>query len=77
MARHQYYVVKHENEWKIKYNGTHYGPYDTQRVAIRYAVDAAHKAGEKGDDAQVLVQGSDNKFRIEWTYGNDPYPPKG
>lgn len=77
MSRAQYFVVKHEGEWKIKYNGEHFGPYRTQAGAIKSAVDAAHKAGKKGNDAQVLIQGADNKFRAEWTYGNDPYPPKG
>jgi len=71
------FVVRHQNEWKISYNGKHYGPYDTQKQAIRDAVDAAYKAGQKGHDAQVLVQGTDSKFRTEWTYGNDPYPPPG
>lgn len=74
MARVQYFVVLHEGQWKIKFQGKHYGPYTTQKEAIRGAVDAAHKA--KGD-AQVLVQGQDNQFRTEWTYGNDPYPPRG
>jgi hypothetical protein len=77
MARLQYVVVLHQNEWKISFQGKHYGPYQTQRTAIRAAVDAAHKAGKNGDDAQVLIQGTDNKFRTEWTYGNDPYPPPG
>ncbi len=77
MARSQYFVVLHEGRWKIKHNGTHYGPYATQKEAIRKAVDAAHGSGKKGYDAQVLVQGKDNKFRTEWTYGNDPYPPPG
>ncbi len=77
MARTQYFVVLHNGEWKIKLDGKHYGPYKTQRAAIRDAVDAAHKSGEKGLDAQVLVQGTDNKFRTEWTYGHDPYPPPG
>jgi hypothetical protein len=54
MSRAQYFVVSHEGQWKIKFQGQHYGPYNTQRDAIRAAVDAAHKA--KGD-AQVLVQG--------------------
>ena len=63
--------------WKINYDGEHYGPYATQGDAIRAAVDAAHKAGENGDDAQVLVQGQNNHFRTEWTYGHDPYPPPG
>ena len=77
MARAQYFVVLHSNEWKIKFDGQHYGPYTTQAHAIRAAVDAAHNAGQKGHDAQVLVQGTNNQFRTEWTYGNDPYPPRG
>lgn len=74
MARAQYFVVLHEGQWKIKYDGKHYGPYATQKAAIRAAVDAAQKAQ---GDSQVLVQGQDNQFRTEWTYGHDPYPPPG
>lgn len=78
MARHEYYVVFHENEWKVKYNGKHYGPYRTQRIAYEDAVEAAQKAGRKGEQAQVFIQRRDNnQFRIEWTYGKDPYPPPG
>lgn len=77
MARLQYFVVNHQNQWKISFNGKHYGPYKTQGAAIMEAVDTAHKAGQKGYDAQVLVQGANNQFRAEWTYGNDPYPPRG
>lgn len=77
MARAEYYVVLHNEQWKIKVNGQHHGPYQTQRAAIRAAVDAAHASGSKGLDAQVLVQGEDHKFRAEWTYGHDPYPPRG
>jgi hypothetical protein len=77
MARLQYVVVLHQSEWKISFQGKHYGPYATQKAAIRVAVDAAHESGAKGSDAQVLVQGENNQFRTEWTYGNDPYPPKG
>jgi Uncharacterized protein conserved in bacteria (DUF2188) len=77
MARTQYVVVIHNGEWKISFDGKHYGPYATQKSAIRAAVDAAHKAGNQGHDSQVLIQGENNKFRTEWTYGNDPYPPPG
>lgn len=77
MARIHYYVVLHSGQWKIKLDDKHYGPYATQADAIRAAVDAAHKAGENGHDAQVRVQGTNNQFRTEWTYGHDPYPPRG
>lgn len=77
MARTQYFVTLHEGEWKVRLNGKHYGPYQTQKLAIRAAVDAAHKEGAAGRDAQVLIQGANNQFRTEWTYGHDPYPPAG
>lgn len=77
MARTQYFVVNHQGQWKVSLNGTHYGPYNSQSSAIRAAVDAAHTEGRNGREAQVLVQGANNQFRAEWTYGNDPYPPKG
>jgi len=77
MARAQYFVVLHQGEWKISFNSQHYGPYATQALAIKAAVDTAHKSGSGGHDAQVLVQGQNNQFRTEWTYGHDPYPPRG
>ncbi len=77
MARAQYFVVKKSGQWQIAHNDNHFGPYETQKAAIRAAVDAAHSSGRKGIDAQVFVQNEQNQFRTEWTYGNDPYPPKG
>jgi hypothetical protein len=70
MARAQYFVVLHEKQWRIKLDEQRYGPYSTQAAAIRTAVDAAHSAGRKGFDAQVLVQSTTNhQFRTEWTHG--------
>jgi hypothetical protein len=44
--------------------------------AIQDAVAAACRAGKRGQDAQVIVQGEDLLFRTEWTYyGHDPYLP--
>lgn len=74
MSRTQYVVVLQQGQWKIALEGKHYGPYDSQRDAIRVAIDTAHK---NAGDSQVLVQGENNQFRTEWTYGHDPYPPAG
>jgi hypothetical protein len=68
----QYLVVRDQGQWKISLNGTHYGPYATQRDAVRAAVNAAHEAGRMGLNGQVLLR---DQFRVEWTYGKDPYPP--
>ena len=70
--RAQYFVVLHNGEWRITFEGKHYGPYDTQADAIEQARIAAKKSHDNGRKAQVLVQGKDNKFRTEWTYGDDP-----
>ena len=68
MAHTPFIVFREQGQWSIKSKGVHYGPYPTQRDAIRAAVDAAHQAG-----GQVLLQ---DQMSIEWTYGKDPYPPR-
>ena len=72
MAHTPYIVFRDQGQWHVKSNGVHYGPFPTQRDAIRAAVDAAYEAGRKGLNGQVLLQ---DQFRTEWTYGEDPYPP--
>jgi Uncharacterized protein conserved in bacteria (DUF2188) len=59
MDRDQYFVVLHKGEWKIKHNGRHSHPYETQADAIRSAIEAAHAAHREGGLSQVLVQGQD------------------
>jgi hypothetical protein len=76
MARTIYYVLKDGDQWKIRLNDKDFN-YSTQAAATKAAVDAAHKNGAKGFDSQVLIQGRDGKWQTEWTYGHDPYPPKG
>jgi hypothetical protein len=78
MVRDVYTVVLYEKQWKVRFAGKHTGPYSTQQDAITAAVDAAHKSGEKNPEgAQVRVQDANNRFRTEWTYGKDAYPPGG
>ena len=68
-----YIVFRDQGQWSIKSNSVHYGPYATQRDAVRAAISAAHEAGLKGLNGQVLLE---DQFRVEWTYGKDPYPPQ-
>ena len=73
MAHTPFVVFRDQGQWKVKSKSVHYGPYATQKDAIRAAVDAAYEAGLNGLSGQVLLQ---DQFRAEWTYGKDPYPPK-
>jgi hypothetical protein len=77
MARLKYVVGFHNNQWKVIHGGYPIRTYATQKEAMQGAVDLAHSAGRSGHDVQVLVQGTDSKFRTEWTYGHDPYPLRG
>jgi len=56
MAHTPFIVFREQGQWSIKSKGVHYGPYPTQRDAIRAAVDAAHEAGRKDFYGQVLLQ---------------------
>jgi hypothetical protein len=73
----RYLVLRHEDVWLIKFDGEEYGPYKSEREAMLFAIDAAHKLGEQGEDTQVLRLDEDAAARPVWTYGEDVYPPRG
>ena len=72
----QYFVLNDDGHWKIKAGYRFTGPYDSQTEAMYAAIDYAEKDGQAGRAAEVLVQGEDRAYRVEWTYGRDPYPSK-
>ena len=76
MTHARYYVVQHDDTWIIKFDDEEFGPYKSKSEAMLFAIDAAHKLGESGEDAQVLLMGENNHVRPEWIYGRDPYPPR-
>jgi hypothetical protein len=41
-----------------------------------FAIDAAQKLGEHGENAEVCLMGENGHFRPEWIYGKDAYPPR-
>lgn len=78
MARKIYVVSPDSTFWKVSLDGRVIrAGFTTQKAASDFAVHAAHADGRNGNDAQVLIQGADGRFRTEWTYGHDPYPPRG
>ena len=40
-----------------------------------FAIDAAQKLGENGEETQVLRVDENGDASPAWTYGLDPYPP--
>ena len=72
----QYLVLRREDAWFIKFQGEEFGPYQSEREVMLFAIDAAHKLGSQGKDTEVLQVGETGETRLMWTYRLDPYPPR-
>ena len=74
--RTRYIVVRQDALWFIKFDDEEYGPYNSEREAMLFAVEAAHMLGQQGEPTQVLLLDENGEAHPEWTYGLDPYPPR-
>ncbi|MEP9389013.1 DUF2188 domain-containing protein [Mesorhizobium sp. KR9-304] len=72
MERMAYVVMPDGTGWKVKCNGVDYPYYSTRDEAVGAAVQAAYEAGRLGYDALVLIQDSEGRVQVEWTYGQAP-----
>lgn len=71
------YILSHGPMWKIQckhcgMNALSLHKDDAQHDARRHVANLP-----KGTLSQIIVQRQDGKFQAEWTYGKDPFPPKG
>ena len=74
-AHTRYLVVRQEECWFITFNGEEFGPYRSEREAMLFAIDAAQKLGEQGEDTQVFWSTrAAKRSRSGPTAG--PYPPR-
>ncbi len=72
----RYLVMRQQDVWFITFNGEEFGPYQSECEAMLFAVDAAHKLGENGEETQVFRVDENGDASLVWTYGLDSYPPK-
>jgi hypothetical protein len=72
----RYIVVREGDVWFIKFDGEQYGPYNSEREAMLFAIEAAHTLGRQGEPTQVLRLDESGEAHPEWTSGLDPYPPR-
>jgi hypothetical protein len=71
------YLVSHRSDgWFIAFDGEEFGPYKTEREAKLFAIDAAHKLNEQGEETQVLLVDEDGEAQPVWSSGHDSYPPR-
>lgn len=74
MSGKNQYVVRNGEGWGVRGEGNSKltKAFETQREAINFGRDIA-----RNQEAELRIQGRDARFREAWSYGNDPYPPKG
>jgi hypothetical protein len=73
--RVRYLVVRQEDVWFIKFEGEEFGPYQSEREAMLFAIDAARLLGEQGERTEVLRLDETGQATPVWIYGHDRYPP--
>lgn len=74
MSRKNQYVVRNGDGWGVRGEGNERltRSFERQSDAIDYGRGIARNQG-----SELRIQGEDGKFREAWSYGNDPFPPKG
>jgi hypothetical protein len=74
MSGKNQYVVRNGENWGVRGegNGRLTANYATQQEAISRGREIARSEG-----SELRIQGENGRFREAWSYGNDPYPPKG
>ncbi len=73
MKKNQY-VVRNGNGWGVRGEGSSRltSKHATQGEAIQHGRSIA-----QNQSSELRIQGEDGKFREAWSYGKDPFPPKG
>ncbi|MBC7675384.1 MAG: DUF2188 domain-containing protein [Rhodoferax sp.] len=68
------YVVRNGDKWGVRGEGNKQltRSFETQREAISFGRGIA-----KNQESELRIQGQDARFREAYSYGNDPFPPKG
>jgi hypothetical protein len=74
--RKRYLVVRREDVWFIRFGGEEFGPYKTEREAKLFAIEAAHKLGEQGEETEVLLSDEAGAISPVWIHGQHAYPPR-
>lgn len=73
MAQRKIYrVVPAASKWQVKHEGIVLSTHQVKQDAI----DSGRRVAKANAPSQLFVHRADGTIEFEWTYGNDPYPPK-
>lgn len=72
MSRNIVRVLPQDNDWKVTYNSIFKSKFNKKEDAIKYWKDLA----KHNIPSQIVIYRADWTIETEYTYWNDPYPPK-
>ncbi|MDX3657961.1 DUF2188 domain-containing protein [Streptomyces sp. ID05-26A] len=73
MSRNLYVVSPNGTFWQVTHAGTVLSTHYTKEPAVQ----AGRSVAIANQPSQLQVRRANGTIEFEWTYGNDPYPPKG
>jgi hypothetical protein len=63
----RYFVVRHDNKWRIEFEDTYQNGFTTQKDALIGAMQMARLKAREGGKVEVLVQSDAGVWHTEWT----------
>ncbi|WP_326557849.1 DUF2188 domain-containing protein [Micromonospora sp. NBC_01796] len=73
MSRSEYHVVPDGSRWKVEQGSSGFGTFATKQEAV----DKGRETARANQPSQLVLHTTDGKIETEYTYQDDPYPPKG
>ncbi|TAE61684.1 MAG: DUF2188 domain-containing protein [Nostocales cyanobacterium] len=68
------HIVPHNGAWAVRVEGD---PFPLRIYRTQYgAIDFGKKVAQSYF-MELVIHRSNGRFREAWSYGNDPYPPRG
>jgi hypothetical protein len=72
-GRFYFHVVSTAVGWDVKNNGKVMSSHSTKALAV----EAGRTLAKKHLPSSLYIHGTDGKIEQEYSYGNDPFPPRG
>lgn len=74
MSKNQHVTPRKDGLWQVKGSGNRRATKitATQKEAFEIGRDIA-----KNQKSELLIHGRNGRIRNKYSYGNDPYPPRG
>lgn len=75
-SRVVYHVTMRDGKWVVTRERDHEGVFDSFETKDE-AIERARTKARRQEPSQVIVHRADGAIETEFTYGSDPYPPRG